>query len=176
MTHPTVSEITAPAHWQRVDFLSDVHLHAAEIHTFAAWSDYLAHTPCDALFILGDLFEVWVGDDVLLDATHGPFWRACAQALHTASARLPIFYMVGNRDFLAGETLLETAGWMCLVSCGCTTRATLRCMSGPARQPIWGLLKPGGLSGRCCIHCRRIRHEDGRNGTCSFSVTHSVWG
>lgn len=110
MTHPTVSEITAPAHWQRVDFLSDVHLHAAENHTFAAWCDYLAHTPCDALFILGDLFEVWVGDDVLLDATHGPFWRACAQALHTASARLPIFYMVGNRDFLAGETLLETAG------------------------------------------------------------------
>lgn len=110
MTHCTAPEISAPAHWQRVDFLSDVHLHASQAHTAQAWRDYLAHTPCDALFILGDLFEMWVGDDVLTDATHGPFWRDCVQALHTASTRFPIFYMVGNRDFLAGDALLHAAG------------------------------------------------------------------
>jgi UDP-2,3-diacylglucosamine hydrolase len=45
--------------------LSDLHLQASEPATLAAWHHYLQTTPADALFILGDLFEVWVGDDAL---------------------------------------------------------------------------------------------------------------
>ena len=51
--------------WRAIDFISDLHLQASEPATFQAWQSYMQTTPADALFILGDLFEVWVGDDVL---------------------------------------------------------------------------------------------------------------
>ena len=107
---PPAQVIAAPTDWRCVDFLSDVHLHAPEMATFAAWQRYLLTTTADAVFILGDLFEVWVGDDVLSDATHGPFWRECVSVLRQACDRLPVHYMVGNRDFLAGPALLAAAG------------------------------------------------------------------
>jgi hypothetical protein len=62
------AERIAPASWQAVDVISDLHLQAGEPATFEAWVRYLrqpAAERADALFILGDLFEVWVGDDVL---------------------------------------------------------------------------------------------------------------
>lgn len=101
-------EITAPPHWQAVDFISDLHLQASEPQTLAALGHYLAHTPAQALFILGDLFEVWVGDDGL-QATGG-IECAVADMLHRASARLEVFIMCGNRDFLMGERLLAACG------------------------------------------------------------------
>jgi UDP-2,3-diacylglucosamine hydrolase len=111
---PTAPElakvVNVPAEWRRLDFLSDVHLHPSEPATAQAWQGYMATTACDALFILGDLFEVWVGDDVVDDPAHGPFWRHCAGVIRQTSQRLPVFFMVGNRDFLVGNTLLATAG------------------------------------------------------------------
>ena len=59
------SELMASPDWQAVDFISDLHLQASEPDTFNAWQRYMQTTPADAVFILGDLFEVWVGDDVL---------------------------------------------------------------------------------------------------------------
>lgn len=100
--------ITAPPHWQTVDFISDLHLQASEPQTLAALEHYLAHTPAQALFILGDLFEVWVGDDALQSPTG--FEHAVADMLHRASARLDVFIMCGNRDFLMGERLLAACG------------------------------------------------------------------
>jgi len=100
-------EITAAPHWQTVDFISDLHLQAGEPETFQALTHYLANTPAQALFILGDLFEVWVGDDVL--ETSG-FESSVAQMLHSASRRLSLFVMVGNRDFLMGGRLLAASG------------------------------------------------------------------
>ena len=97
-------EITAPPHWQTVDFISDLHLQASEPQTLAALQHYLEHTPAQALFILGDLFEVWVGDDALQSPTG--FEYAVADLLHRASARLDVFIMCGNRDFLMGNRLL----------------------------------------------------------------------
>ena len=43
--------VQAPSHWQRVDFISDVHLDANESQTFEAWQRFMANTPADALFI-----------------------------------------------------------------------------------------------------------------------------
>ncbi|MBA4254504.1 MAG: UDP-2,3-diacylglucosamine diphosphatase [Polaromonas sp.] len=106
----TAPVLQAPAHWRCVDFLSDVHLHMDDADTFAAWQRYMAHTEADALFILGDLFEVWVGDDVLDHPEQGHFWQACARVLHHTSQRMPVYFMVGNRDFLVGERLLDVAG------------------------------------------------------------------
>ena len=60
-----LAALTAPAHWRCIDLISDLHLQPGEPTTLAAWQAYLQGTPADALFILGDLFEVWVGDDAL---------------------------------------------------------------------------------------------------------------
>ncbi|MFT4241462.1 MAG: UDP-2,3-diacylglucosamine diphosphatase [Acidovorax sp.] len=107
-TVPRIEELAAPSHWRTVDFISDLHLQASEPATVAAWRRYLQTTDADALFILGDLFEVWVGDD----AIHSPGSfeaQACAD-LRAAAQRLPVYFMHGNRDFLAGAAFLAHCG------------------------------------------------------------------
>ena len=103
-----VQELPAPPHWRTLDFISDLHLQASEPATLAAWQQYLQATPADVLFILGDLFEVWVGDDALDEA--GSFEAQCAALLRATSARLPVFFMHGNRDFLVGDSFLQRSG------------------------------------------------------------------
>lgn len=100
----------APAHWRCIDFISDLHLSEAMPATFAAFDTYLQATPADAVFILGDLFELWVGDD----ARHEPFARRCVQCLRAASQRCALAVMVGNRDFLMGAALMADAGAIAL--------------------------------------------------------------
>uniref|UniRef100_UPI00374CBD8A UDP-2,3-diacylglucosamine diphosphatase n=1 Tax=Rhodoferax sp. TaxID=50421 RepID=UPI00374CBD8A len=95
------------AHWRRLDFISDLHLQAGDPATFKVWQHFMQTTRADAVFILGDLFDVWVGDDAL--ATPG-FETRCAQVLQTASQRLAIFLMHGNRDFLLGATFAQAGG------------------------------------------------------------------
>jgi UDP-2,3-diacylglucosamine hydrolase len=97
-------ELQAPSRWRCADFISDVHLHAADRATFAAWAAYMRSTSADAVFILGDLFEVWVGDDA---ANIAPSFEAeCVAILKETGARLALFIMQGNRDFLMGPTLM----------------------------------------------------------------------
>ncbi len=100
---PLIAELEAPAAWRTVDFISDLHLHAGEPATFNAWQHYLKSTPADAVFILGDLFDVWVGDDVLGSDSAPNFEDACALVLREAAVRTAIFFMHGNRDFLLGQ-------------------------------------------------------------------------
>ena len=132
-------EITAPPHWQTVDFISDLHLQASEPQTLAALANYLAHTPTQALFILGDLFEVWVGDDAL--QSPNSFEHAVTDMLHRASARLDVFIMRGNRDFLMGEHLLAACG--------------ARPLPDPSVLRLGGTrrLLAKALPGRCCCCC-----------------------
>ena len=111
---PSVAELRAPAAWRTVDFISDLHLQASEPATFSIWQHYMQSTPADAVFILGDLFDVWIGDDVLDDAQHdrtdsgaasatSSFEDQCAQVLSQTAQRLALFFMHGNRDFLLGQ-------------------------------------------------------------------------
>lgn len=94
-----------------MDLISDLHLQSGEPATFEAWRHYMAGTPADAVLILGDLFEVWVGDDaVALD----PFLQSCAQVLHQAAQRLHLAFMPGNRDFLVGPDFLAGCGMQAL--------------------------------------------------------------
>jgi UDP-2,3-diacylglucosamine hydrolase len=121
MPDPTVDRFATwrtPAHWQAVDFISDLHLHSADQATFAGFQRYLRiplAQRADALFILGDLFEVWVGDDVLLpqaDDAQQPersFLREYIALLKAHSQHTPTFFMVGNRDFLLGPAALAAA-------------------------------------------------------------------
>ena len=109
MTTPSLPQLVpcvqAPAQWQRVDFISDLHLDAHEPATFEAWAHHMAHTTANALFILGDLFEVWVGDD-----NQDPFALQCMAVLKATAQRMPVYFMCGNRDFLVGAALLTATG------------------------------------------------------------------
>lgn len=102
---PQIAELVAPAAWRTVDFISDIHLQAGEPASFAAWQAYMQGTPADAVFILGDLFDVWVGDDAAGPAA-SDFDASCVQELHNAGERLALFFMQGNRDFLVGPDLM----------------------------------------------------------------------
>lgn len=100
----------APPDWRAIDFISDLHLSELMPNTFAAFVAHLEHTDADAVFILGDLFELWVGDD----ARHEPFARRCIQAMAAASGRLTLAVMGGNRDFLMGGDLMADCGALAL--------------------------------------------------------------
>lgn len=113
--------LQAPSHWRTIDFISDLHMQASEPATFAAWHDYMCKTPADAVFILGDLFEVWVGDDVVeaLPAdTSVSFESSCAEIIKTASLHSDIYFIHGNRDFLLGPAFANLSG-MTLLSDPC---------------------------------------------------------
>jgi UDP-2,3-diacylglucosamine hydrolase len=98
----TATPFVVPPHWRAIELLSDVHLGEHAPRTFDAWSRHLQTTDADAVFILGDLFEVWIGDD----AVSGAFERRCVQALKQAAQRCVLAFLAGNRDFLVGPALL----------------------------------------------------------------------
>lgn len=98
-------EIAAPHRWKCIDFISDIHLDEADRPTFLAWRDYLRNTDAQAVFILGDLFEVWVGDDAIQQ--ENTFQAECVAALRQAGQRLDLYIMQGNRDFLMGPALMQ---------------------------------------------------------------------
>jgi UDP-2,3-diacylglucosamine hydrolase len=109
-TAPRYAELHAPAHWRVVDFISDLHLQASEPQSVQAWKDYLTHTRADAVFLLGDIFEVWVGDDGLDgDDEDARFERGCIELLHAVGEHRALYLMHGNRDFLLGTEAARRA-------------------------------------------------------------------
>lgn len=104
-------QLQAEPDWRAVDFISDLHLSEQTPRTFEAWSAHLRSTPADALFILGDLFEVWVGDDARLP---GSWAERATEVLADAAARRSVGFMAGNRDFLVGAQMLRDCGVMAL--------------------------------------------------------------
>ena len=103
---PPLPLLQADPAWRCIDLLSDVHLHTDMPRTFEAWRDHLLGTPADAVLMLGDLFEVWVGDDA---RSHG-FEAQCVAVLQQAARRRVLAFLPGNRDFLVGEELLAASG------------------------------------------------------------------
>lgn len=82
-------------------FISDLHLSEARPDITRLFFDFLQTEArqSDALYILGDLFDAWIGDD---DET--PFHLSVMHALHQlTSAGVPVFFIAGNRDFLIGQ-------------------------------------------------------------------------
>lgn len=103
---PPAAAFVADPGWRSIDLLSDVHLRADRPATFAAWRAHLLATDADAVLILGDLFEAWVGDD----AGDEGFDADCVAVLRAAASRRRIGFLAGNRDFLVGDTMLAAAG------------------------------------------------------------------
>ncbi|MEZ0210770.1 MAG: UDP-2,3-diacylglucosamine diphosphatase [Methylophilus sp.] len=93
--------------------ISDLHLSAqrpAVTQAFLHWLEVeVAHA--ESLYILGDFFEVWVGDDVLNDVQHGAEFLPVVQALRKLSdGGVKLYFMHGNRDFLIGEDFAKASG------------------------------------------------------------------
>jgi len=90
-------------------FISDLHLHQTRPAASAAFFHFLLTEAnrAKALFILGDLFEYWVGDDQL---DHDHLSRTVCDSIRTLSdAGVEVFFMHGNRDFLIGERFATEA-------------------------------------------------------------------
>ena len=100
----------APPSWRRLAFISDLHLGADTPRTQALLVRTLESLQADALFVLGDLFEAWVGDDALAQ----PFAGEVAAAFHGACRQCPIFFQHGNRDFLLGTAMASACGFQLL--------------------------------------------------------------
>ena len=103
---PAFAQLRARDTWRAIEFVSDLHLGNDTPLTFDAFARYLRRTDADAVFILGDLFEVWVGDDA---RDHG-VEAQCAELLADAAKQRFIGFMHGNRDFLVGTELLDACG------------------------------------------------------------------
>ncbi|MFZ1180257.1 MAG: UDP-2,3-diacylglucosamine diphosphatase [Herbaspirillum sp.] len=90
-------------------FISDLHLQTGLPRTTQAFHDFLTQQASRAghLYLLGDIFEYWAGDDDL-DA---PCHRAIVDALRRVSnSGVQVFWIAGNRDFLAGSAFAAAAG------------------------------------------------------------------
>ncbi|MCL2644598.1 MAG: UDP-2,3-diacylglucosamine diphosphatase, partial [Betaproteobacteria bacterium] len=90
-------------------FVADLHLSDKCPQTTAAFFGFLSGPARQAgsVFILGDLFEYWVGDD----DTDSVFNRSICEALSAATAAgITIYFMTGNRDLLAGQGFAHASG------------------------------------------------------------------
>jgi UDP-2,3-diacylglucosamine hydrolase len=89
-------------------FISDLHLCASRPHITSAFLHFLKHTAAhaSALYILGDLFEYWAGDDDIDDSAH----QAVITAFRTLSdSGVKLYFMHGNRDFLISTQFCNAA-------------------------------------------------------------------
>ena len=90
-------------------FISDLHLCAEQPQITQVFLHFLQDRAptAEALYILGDLFEYWAGDDDLDD----PFHSQIADALHMLAANgTRVYLMHGNRDLLMGDRLAQASG------------------------------------------------------------------
>ncbi|MCA0901375.1 UDP-2,3-diacylglucosamine diphosphatase [Microbulbifer agarilyticus] len=132
--------------------ISDLHLDESRPDITRAFFDFLKGPAADAdsLYILGDFFEVWIGDD-----DDAPLVEEVAQQLRTYSQSGPTLYLMhGNRDFLLGEdfaqrcgatllpdpSVVELAGKPVLLMHGdslCTRDQEYMAFRQQARNPAW---------------------------------------
>lgn len=89
-------------------FISDLHLEAGRPEIGVQFLDFLSGEARDAdtLYILGDLFEVWLGDD-----DPNPYYAAMKAAIRElVDSGIPVFFMHGNRDFMIGDEFATETG------------------------------------------------------------------
>jgi len=136
----------------RALFISDLHLDESRPGIVEQFEKFLEKVApgADALYILGDLFEYWVGDDSIAM----PFPARIAARLKAAAARVPIRFMHGNRDFIAAAgfaagtgasliadpTEIDLYGARTLLMHGdtlCTDDAAYQAFRTTVRDPRW---------------------------------------
>lgn len=89
-------------------FISDLHLEPAHPGITRLFLDFLQNQAihADALYILGDFFAAWLGDDDLTE-----FNQTIIQALKNLTDKgVPVYFMHGNRDFMIGHEFMRQTG------------------------------------------------------------------
>jgi UDP-2,3-diacylglucosamine hydrolase len=88
-------------------FISDIHLDPNADSRTALFLSFIefAHQHFDTLFILGDLFEYWVGDD-----DNSELAKTVLHALKMYSRKHTLYFMRGNRDFMVGKQFAKLTG------------------------------------------------------------------
>lgn len=134
-------------------FISDLHLQVSHPRTLEAFLAFLSARAVQAerLYLLGDIFEYWAGDDDLAD----PFNAQVVAAIRTvADAGTAVYWMAGNRDFLVGDAFAQAAGLQLLqdphvIEAGarrvallhgdaqCTLDTQYMAFRAQVRQPAW---------------------------------------
>jgi UDP-2,3-diacylglucosamine hydrolase len=133
-------------------FISDLHLDASRPHITRLFRDFVRveASKAQALYILGDLFEAWIGDDAV-DETADQVALALS-GLHEHG--VPCFFIHGNRDFLLGDgyarrarmtllpdpSVVDVHGERVLLMHGdtlCTDDAPYQAFRMQARNPQW---------------------------------------
>lgn len=134
-------------------FISDLHLTVERPEPVQLFRRFLTERAAHAaaLYILGDFFEAWVGDDEL----DQPFHQELARALRElAGHSVTVYFLPGNRDFLVGErlareaglallpdpTVLDLGGSATLLTHGdqfCTDDAAYQAFRAQVRVPAW---------------------------------------
>jgi len=89
--------------------ISDLHLTPSMPLTAQRFFDFCEKEApkVEAVFILGDLFEYWVGDDA---AASSPFQQEVQRAIANLSTKVKTYYLHGNRDFLIGQSFIKKTG------------------------------------------------------------------
>jgi UDP-2,3-diacylglucosamine hydrolase len=167
-------------------FISDLHLEADRPEIGEQFLDFLDEEAADAeaLYILGDFFEYWVGDD-----DPDEYYASIKQSLRAfTDGGVPVCFMHGNRDFMIGEKFaeatgvrilpdpfpLELYGKRVLLSHGdalCTDDTEYQQMRAMTRNPDWQammLAKP--LEERIAIAKQARAQSQERNKTLSESI------
>ena len=162
-------------------FISDLHLSPRSPGATRLFLQFLAGRArqADALYILGDLFETWIGDDDIVD----PYHAEIVAALHSASqAGVQISLQHGNRDFLLGADfaaatgirllsdpyVLSTAEWQFVLSHGdalCLDDAAYVAFRNQVRNPAWQatlLAKPLAERRAIAAHMREVSESSQR--------------
>ena len=90
-------------------FISDLHLSPRRPHITELFFDLLQGEAreAEALYILGDLFEYWIGDDA---AEHLGYTPVIRQLRALSDTGIPVYFMRGNRDFLVGPRFASQTG------------------------------------------------------------------
>ena len=133
-------------------FISDLHLHSERPDGIEQFLHFMRNDAraASALYILGDLFEAWIGDDDT-DPGHAPIIAALAELRRQ---NVPCYFMHGNRDFLVGKRfaaatgcelleewhVVEIAGRQAVLTHGdllCTDDTAYQELRGMVRDPVW---------------------------------------
>ena len=93
-------------------FISDLHLNANQPALIQQACEFLEHLPAntDALYILGDLFEYWVGDDSLNTPYTSALQCVFAGLQQLKQRGIPVYFQHGNRDFILGQAFADYTG------------------------------------------------------------------
>lgn len=167
-------------------FVSDLHLSAQTPELNALFLDFLSGRAraAEALYILGDLFEYWVGDDDLEDPANARIAKALRE-LSDSGVELNI--MRGNRDFLFGDRFAAATGarllsdphvlslpaWQFVLSHGdalCTDDLEYQAFRTQSRAPEWqaGFLAKPLAERRAIARALRAQSESGKQGKADY--------